>query len=453
MKSRYLKMMKAEGIQDIVIRTFTAYFDMLESGDTGKISKEQIHAPSRTNLVDYDAISNSQKQEMLKQTVVIKLNGGLGTSMGLSRAKSLLPVKGNMTFLDIIARHVLTVRAQSGYEVALLFMNSYNTHEDTINYLSRYPDLQKDNIPLGFVQNKFPRIKREDLSPFESKDKDAMWNPPGHGDIFTAIASSGVLDQLIDSGYKYAFVSNSDNLGATIDTSIPAYMEENQVPFLMEVCLRGETDRKGGHLCEDKAGNLLLREVAQCPEDELNEFQNIELYQYFNTNNLWIDLKALQWHLIANDGMILLPLIINPKEVDGTAVYQLETAMGAAISVFPNSKALIVPRERFAPVKKTTDLLAIWSDAYDLNDKYQIKLKRSMSHPPLIDLDDKYYKSIDQLVERFKDGVPSLSGCKSLSISGDIHFGPDVICEGSVELTASSRVIVKNRLLTGALEL
>jgi UTP--glucose-1-phosphate uridylyltransferase len=291
------------------------------------------------------------------------------------------------------------------------------------------------------------------MSPYESKDKSAMWNPPGHGDIFTAIASSGVLDQLIDAGYKYAFVSNSDNLGATIDTSIPTYMEENQVPFLMEVCLRGEMDKKGGHLCEDKTGNLLLREIAQCPADELNEFQNIELYQYFNTNNLWIDLKALQWHLIANDGMILLPLIINPKEVDGTAVFQLETAMGAAISVFPNSKALIVPRERFAPVKKTTDLLAIWSDAYDLNDKYQITLKRSMSHPPLIELDDRYYKSIDQLIDRFKDGVPSLSGCKKLSISGDVHFGSDVICEGSVELKASSRVHVKNRLLTGTLEL
>ncbi len=453
MHSRFLKLMKSEGIPESVIRTFEAYYDMLNSGSSGKITKEQISVPSEHNLVDYSTISNLQKQEMLKHTVVIKLNGGLGTSMGLSKAKSLLPVKGNMTFLDIIARQVLTIRAQSGYDVALLFMNSFNTEEDTLAYLGRYPDLERKDIPLGFLQNKFPRIRKDDLMPYETKDKESGWNPPGHGDIFTAMSSSGVLDKLIDSGFRYAFVSNSDNLGATIDTAIPAYMEANKVPFLMEVCVRSEMDKKGGHLCEDNSGSLMLREVAQCPEEEIGEFQDIEMYKYFNTNNLWIDLKALQWHLIANDGLILLPLIINPKLVNDTEIYQLETAMGAAISVFNNSRALIVPRERFAPVKKTNELLAIWSDAFDLNDKYQIVLKRSLSHAPIIELDDKYYKNIDQLVERFSGGVPSLSGCKKLKVTGDIHFGADTICEGSVELNASSRVFLTNRLLAGTLDL
>lgn len=453
MQNQFQKLMKSEALADNVIRTFDAYYDMLVKGSTGKISKYEISAPSADNLIDYSSLAAFEKQDVLKNTVVIKLNGGLGTSMGLSRAKSLLPVKGNMTFLDIIARQVLTLRAHSGYELALTFMNSFNTEDDTISYLQKYPDLKHKSIPLSFVQNKFPRIRQDNLKPFDAKDKASIWNPPGHGDLYTAISSSGVLDKLIDQGFRYAFVSNADNLGATLEPAIPAYMEANKIPFLMEVCHRTEMDKKGGHLAEDKNGTLLLREVAQCPEEEINEFQDINTYKYFNTNNLWIDLKSLQWHLIANDGIILLPLIINPKIVNRTQIYQLETAMGAAISVFNNSKALVVPRQRFAPVKKTTDLLAIWSDAYDLNEKYQICLKRGISHPPTIELDDRFYKNIDQLLEHFKDGVPSLSGCKRLNINGDIFFGADTICEGNVDLNAINKVYITNRLLTGKLNL
>ncbi len=449
MHTSFFKQMKSEGIGENVIRTFEAYYELLQGGFAGKISNDEISVPSDNNIVEYSTIGSPHRTDILKNTVVIKLNGGLGTSMGLSKAKSLLPVKGNMTFLDIITRQILTLRAQSGYDVLMMFMNSFSTDEDTLSYLSKYPDLALKDLPLSFVQNKFPRIRQDNLKPYVSNDKSSMWNPPGHGDLFTAISSGGLLDRLIDRGYRYAFVSNADNLGATVDIAIPAYMEAKNIPFLMEVCTRTEMDKKGGHLCEDKSGTLLLREVAQCPENEIDEFQDIEHYKYFNTNNLWIDLKALQWHLISNDGILLLPLIINPKQVGEIPVYQLETAMGSAISVFSNSKALIVPRERFAPVKKTNDLLAIWSDAYDLNDKYQIILKRGLDRAPTIELDDRYYKNIDQMRERFKDGVPSLSGCKRLQITGDVYFGADTICEGNVEIIASQQLMIKNRLITG----
>jgi len=328
-------------------------------------------------------------------------------------------------------------------------MNSYNTEADTLNYLEKYPDLSRQKLPISFLQNKFPRIRQDNLKPYENEDPDKMWNPPGHGDIFAALSSSGLLDKMIDAGYRYAFVSNSDNLGATVDTCIPAYMEANDIHFLMEVCARTEADRKGGHLCQDKHGQLMLREVAQCPPEELDEFQNVELYSYFNTNNLWIDLKALQWNLIAGEGIILLPLIVNPKTVDGTPVYQLETAMGAAISVFNGARAVLVPRSRFSPVKKNNDLLAIWSDLYELNDQYQVVMRRGVESIPPIELDERYYGRIDQLLERFRDGVPSLLNCSSLKISGDISFGEDVICEGKVNLTAENPVHVKSKLLSG----
>ena len=146
---------------------------------------------------------------------------------------------------------------------------------------------------------------------------------------------------------------------------------------------------------------------------------------------------------------MLLPLIVNPKVVDGTPVYQLETAMGAAISVFNGSRALMVPRSRFAPVKKNNDLLAIWSDLFELNDQYQVVLRRGIETIPPIDLDERYYGRIDQLLERFKEGTPSLVGCSGLKITGDISFGEDVICEGKVNLFSEHPVHLKSKLLTG----
>lgn len=447
MSTPFNRLMKQEGLGEQVIRTFNAYFGKLKAGEKGYIPETEVMPPSNSNLVSFDEIKEYRNAQILKSTVVIKLNGGLGTSMGLSKAKSLLPVKGNMNFLDIISRQVLTLRAGSGYDVLLMFMNSFNTDADTLNYLAKYPDLAGSDLPLSFVQNKFPRIRQDNLQPFEHKDKGQMWNPPGHGDLYTAIQP--LLERLIAKGYRYAFVSNADNLGATVDTAIPAYMEKQQISFLMEVCLRSPMDKKGGHLCEDKHGQLLLRELAQCPEADLPVFQDIDYYKYFNTNNLWIDLKALEWQIIAGEGLMLLPLIVNPKAVDGTPVYQLETAMGAAISTFPNSKALVVSRQRFAPVKKTHDLLTIWSDAYELNDQYQIVLKRGLEKAPTVELDDRFYSKIEDLQKHFPSGAPSLCDCKELKINGDVYFGDDVICEGRISLTTKQPVTIRNKLITG----
>ncbi|MCK9557730.1 MAG: UTP--glucose-1-phosphate uridylyltransferase [Candidatus Cloacimonetes bacterium] len=450
MLNQFVKAMKAEGLPDMLIRTFSSYYEALCGGKMGKISESDITAPQSDSLVHYDDLESENTNKLLKHIAVIKLNGGLGTSMGLSKAKSLLPVKGNMNFLDIITRHVLALRSGSGYDVQLIFMNSYATHQDTMDYLAKYPDLINQDLPIAFVQNKFPRILQGTLVPFESKDKDQRWNPPGHGDLYTAISTSGILDALISKGYRYAFVSNSDNLGAVVDPSIAAYMEKHDVPFLMEVCERSVMDSKGGHLAQDKEGNLLLREIAQCPQEDLPAFQDIEKYKYFNTNNLWIDLKALEWHLISHEGLMLLPLIVNPKVIQDQKVYQLETAMGAAISSFKRSKALVVPRQRFAPVKKTNDLLAIWSDLYELNEQYQLKLRRGIEKIPYIELDPRYYGNIDQMRSRFAD-IPSLAGCKELKIEGDVSFGGDVICDGRVHVKAQSPVRISNRLITGEL--
>jgi len=446
-RESFRAIMQEAGLSQRVIYDFEHYYDKLAKGEKGLLDNTQIKPPNASQLIDYHSLPHGDPN-LLRQLAVIKLNGGLGTSMGLTKAKTLLPVKQNLTFLDIIARQIISLRQQSGCDVQLLFMNSYNTHEDTIDFLSKYPELPSKTLPLGFIQNKYPRIKQDDLRPFQSSQEEANWNPPGHGDLYNAITDSGILDSLLNMGIHYAFVSNADNLGAVVSDQILTYMHESGVPFLMEVCERTEIDKKGGHLAQDESGHLILREVAQCPDNEKGEFQDIKKYSFFNTNNLWINLKALRESM--NKGF-LLPLIVNPKIVGDTPVYQLESAMGAAINVFEGAQAIVVPRQRFAPVKKTSDLLLIWSDVFDINQNYQIVMNGSVPKLPVVLLDESYYSSITQLQHHFPDGAPSLRKCHLFNVEGDITFVGDVICKDAVEIKAQSPAVIKNQVVTGSI--
>ena len=429
---KFIEIMQEAGLNDLVIQSFSSYYYQVLEGASGKLSEKEIYPPEKDNIVDYNLLT-SEPVNQLDKLVVIKLNGGLGTSMGLKKAKTLLKVKGELNFLDIIAKQILELRDESEKNIPLLFMHSFNTREDSLSYMQKYSDLPLPHLPLDFVQNKFPKIIQKDLSPLQNKEDNNNWNPPGHGEIYSVLSSSGVLDKLLELEYEYAFISNSDNLGAVVDEKILSYFAEHKIPFMMEVCKRTEMDKKGGHLAQKKNGQLLLRETAQCPDDEIKLFQDIDRYSYFNTNNLWVNLKALKQKLFETNNLLPLQFILNSKEVDGTEVYQVESAMGAAISVFKGSKAILVNRDRFAPVKKTTDLLGIWSDAYRLTDDYRLVLNER-NKPPKITLDDRYYKTIDQLQNHFKEGIPSLVNCKSLEIKADVYFGKNVVINGDVKI-------------------
>jgi UTP--glucose-1-phosphate uridylyltransferase len=361
--------------------------------------------------------------------------------MGLERAKSLLTVRtlGDdqpLTFLDIIARQAMVAR------VPLVLMNSFTTRDDSLALLAKYPEL-KGPIPLDFLQHKVPKVLADSLTPAVwPEDPELEWCPPGHGDIYTALITSGMLQALLENGYETVFVSNADNLGAELDPLVLGYFVSERLPFMMEVADRTPVDRKGGHLARRKSDRrLILRESAQCPEADMDAFQDIGRHKYFNTNNLWINLPALRDLLDERDGVLGLPMIRNAKTLnprDGTSpkVVQLETAMGAAISSFDRAGALRVPRSRFAPVKTTDDLLAVRSDAYVLTDDWQVVLspKRPVAGPPVISLDTKYYKLIDEMERRFPYGPPSLVECERLTVKGDVRFGAGVVCRGMVDV-------------------
>ncbi|MGW8179107.1 MAG: UTP--glucose-1-phosphate uridylyltransferase, partial [bacterium] len=263
-----------------------------------------------TDLPDAESFSEDLEdlgRSQLSKTVTIKLNGGLGTSMGLEQANSLLEVKDGLSFLDIIARQSLAS------EVPLVLMNSFSTRTDSLSELSKYPALSK-GVPIDFLQHKVPKIRESDLRPASSPENPSLeWCPPGHGDIYTALVTSGTMEQLLKTGYRYCFISNADNLGAVIDNRILGYLVSTKSHFLMEAADRTEADRKGGHIARlsNAVGKLILREAAQCSGNDWEHFQDIGRYKYFNTNNLWIDLLALDKLLQELKGILRLPMIRN----------------------------------------------------------------------------------------------------------------------------------------------
>merc|ERR1712187_231131 len=315
---------------------------------------------------------------------------------------------------------------------------------DTLEALSKYPSLGTGD-DLEFLQNKAPKVTKSDLSPASWPEKpEHEWCPPGHGDLYPAMLGSGTLDKLLASGMKYMFVSNSDNLGATMDLKILTHGVKTGAPFMMEVAQRTEADKKGGHLGKLKStGGLTLRESAQCPPEDEKAFQDTSKYTYFNTNNLWVDLVKLKEAIDKAGGAIPLPVMVNDKTVDprdkkSTKVIQLETAMGAGISCFKGATALRIPRSRFAPVKKCDDLLALRSDAYVLREDFRLELAPERNGvPPLVKLDDRY-KFVDALDSLIPNGVPSLKDCSKLVIEGQVEFAAGVIIKGTVIIKNSA---------------
>jgi UTP--glucose-1-phosphate uridylyltransferase len=388
---------------------------------------------------------------VLDQLVVIKLNGGLGTSMGLSGPKSSLKVKPGTSFLDVIAQQVLALRDRYQTRLPLMLMNSSSTRAPSLEVLERYADLGKQDVPMDFLQGKEPKIRADDLQPVEWPPNPTLeWCPSGHGDIYTSLTASGTTQRLLDAGVRWCFVSNADNLGSRVDVRIASWIASEAIPFAMEVVRGTAADRKGGHLARHN-GRIILRESAQVPDGDPS-FADVDYWKFFNTNNLWIDLRALSRLQDENPAAPELPLIVNRKTVDptdpdSTPVLQLETAMGAAIGSIEGAQAVEVPRTRFVPVKTTDDLLVIRSDAYSVSDDGEVA-PRFTGAPPVVSLSREYFGLLRDFDGHFPAGPPSLVRCTSLTVEGDVVFGAAVSVEGAVTVTGP-RVLADGTELRG----
>ncbi len=439
-------LMRERGLGPEAIKVFEHYYAQLQEGAQGTIPEDSIEPLGEVQTLREVRVSDEEAREALARTAVIKLNGGLGTGMGMTGAKSALEVKDGLTFLDIIALQVLALRQRWGVELPLVLMNSFRTSEESLKILSKYPDLPVEGLPLDFIQNAEPKLRPDDLMPIQwPADPELEWCPPGHGDVYVSLVTSGVLDALLEKGIRYAFLSNSDNLGATCDPDVAAWMVEHGLPYVAEVCKRTKSDRKGGHLAVRKSdGRIVLRDTAQVAEGDERHFRDIKRHSTFNANNVWIDLRVLRERMTAKEGVLGLPIIVNHKTVDpadpsSPEVIQMESAMGTAIEVFEGSEAILVPRTRFRPVKTTNDLLVIRSDFFSLDDEYHVVA--AVDGPePFVDLDSAY-RFVPGFEKRFPHGVPSMRECTSLRVIGDPVFGRNVRCVGEVLIDGYRRVL------------
>lgn len=437
--------MREAQVNPSAIACFARHWDQLASGTTGVIEEDSIWPV--TNPIRFEELPTDSDRRAIASTVMIKLNGGLGTSMGLNQAKALLQVRSGLSFLDISVRQVLAARRQYDVRLPLVFMDSFNTRADCLAALAAYPELQVGDLPIDMTQSQEPKLLQSDLRPVVWPFNPGLeWCPPGHGDLYPTLWDSGVLDDLIRAGFRYGYVSNCDNLGAAPSAVLANWFAHSGAGFAIEIAKRTAMDRKGGHVAIRKVDRrLILRELAQTHHDEITAFTD---HPYFNCNNLWLDLDALRTKLAETGGVLNLPLIRNLKTVDpidsnSPGVIQIESAMGAAIEFFDDAVAIAVPRSRFLPVKNTSELALLRSDVFEFGTDY---IPKAQVNPlPVVDL-GQAYSSITAFEERIPYQL-CLREAQSFTVRGDWRFGHNVKIAGDVCLDPPGGTIPDNTVL------
>jgi len=405
------------------------------------------------------------RQDLLRKVAVVKLNGGLGSRMGCWGPKSALEVREGLTFLDLAVRQVEWLNATYNADVPLILMNSFQTHDDTVRVLGRYA--RHDITIHCVIQSCFPRLDETTMLPitgaaFAPHDR-AAWYPPGHGDVWRTLSRSGVLDELLSEGRDWLFVSNVDNLGATVDLRIlhslaAGELDAGGCDFAMEVTPKTKQDRQGGVLV-DYLGKPMLVETGQAPEHKRAALESLRTFSKHNTNNLWASARRVKE--LVDTGALQTQVTVNRREVDGVEALQLETAAGAAIACFRRAVGLEVDRSRFLPVKSTSDLLAIQSNLFDIkHGALLVSSARQVTSPPVVRLGPEFSRLRDYAV-RFAAGLPDMVELDHLTVSGDVLFGRGVVLRGTVIIVANegSRIdvpdgaVLENKVVTGNLRI
>lgn len=438
---------------------FTRYLNEKHRDD--RLNWSKVKSPAPDQIVPYQNLkkcSPARVHDLLSKLAILKLNGGLGTTMGCVGPKSAIEVRDGLTFLDLTVRQIEFLNDTYKVKVPLILMNSFNTDDETRRIINKYTGHGLDL--MTFNQSKFPRIIKDSMTPVpQSWDADiSQWYPPGHGDVYEALDNSGLLDELLVQGKEYIFISNVDNLGATFDAAILEHMVATGAEFIMEVTDKTKADIKGGTLI-DYEGTVRLLEVAQVPSEHTDDFKSIKKFKIFNTNNLWVSLPAIRRNLDHQN--LNMEIIVNTKTMEnGEKIIQLETAVGAAIKHFKGGHGVNVPRSRFLPVKSTSDLFLITSDLYALSHgELNMNPKRQFGGVPVVKLGD-HFKKVAHFLSRFA-GPPHILELDHLSVTGDVTFGYDVTLRGTVIIVANhgSRIdipsgsILDDKVVTGNLRI
>ena len=365
--------MREAGQPEEAIRSFPSAYRRLESGESAMLPSAELEPAG-----DVDALEQLPDADAgaLDRVAVIKLNGGLATTMGLRSPE----VAGRGARRAVVPGHHRRPDAGAarryGVRLPLVLMNSEATQRDTLRGARAASRARHRPARRTSSRAWIPKLDAETLAPVSWPPEPSLeWCPPGHGDVYGALRRSGMLDALLEQRLPLRDDLQRRQPRARRSTrGSPRTCERSEIPFLMEVVEGTEADRKGGHIARRRAdGQLVLRETAQTPPEDEESFRDYRHWRYYNTNSLWVDLRVLAEMLEESDGVLELPLIINRKTVDprdpsSPPVIQLESAMGAAIGSFKGAQLLCVPRTRFVPVKTTDDLLVLRSDVYTLSE-------------------------------------------------------------------------------------
>ncbi|CAL1275402.1 unnamed protein product [Larinioides sclopetarius] len=446
---------------------FQRLFSQFLQGTSSTVQWEKVEPLPEGAVIGYKSLTSPESKkikEMLSKLVVVKLNGGLGTTMGCTGPKSIIPVRNELTFLDLTVQQIEHLNKTYDIDVPLVLMNSFNTDEDTHKVLPKYRGLR---IKIyTFNQSRYPRLNKESLLPIgrtlNNPDPES-WYPPGHGDFYEAFYNSGLLEMFIANGREYCFISNIDNLGATVDLKIlnlllnPGKSQSHE--FVMEVTDKTKGDVKGGTLIQYE-NKIRLLEIPQVPKDRVDEFKSVNKFKIFNTNNLWMKLKTIA--SLVEEHRLNMEIIVNPKHLDnGINVIQLETAAGAAMKDFDGAIGINVPRSRFLPVKKTSDLLLVMSNLYNMkNGSLIMSPERAFPTTPLVKLGDLHFLKVRDFLSRF-DSIPDMLELDHLTVSGDVTFGRGVSLKGTVIIIANhgdridipNGACLENKIVSGNLRI
>jgi len=245
-------------------------------------------------------------------------------------------------------------------------MNSFNTDTDTKRVISKY---ETAGVTIyTFNQSRYPRLDSTSKLPLpvNSNEKE-NWYPPGHGDFLCSFVNSSIFPTILKSK-KYIFLSNVDNIGAIVDPKIAKLVSDKDLDFCIELIPKSKNDLKGGTIIEYE-NRLTLMEIAQVPKDKVEDFQDLNKFKVFNTNNVWMNVQSVE--RVVKSGKLFdnIDIIENRKCFEGRNVIQLETAIGCAIAAFDKTCCVVVSKKRFLPVKTCNDLLVVRSDLYRFDDK------------------------------------------------------------------------------------
>jgi UTP--glucose-1-phosphate uridylyltransferase len=208
--------MHQRGLEDFGYENFVRMIRRSQQEMTAHIPLDRVSAPDTNRIYDSPTLSDdfddleARGVELLSKTVVIKLNGGRSTTMGGDVPKGILVAKDGLSYLEIIVRQMQALWSQWNVEVPLVLMNSFFTDAKT------HEVIDKLGMPiLTFLQSQVPRLIEDSLIPLETGSEED-WVPPGHGDVYPSLKRSGLLDKFLSEGRRWAFISNLDNLAASL---------------------------------------------------------------------------------------------------------------------------------------------------------------------------------------------------------------------------------------------